>query len=354
MSLWRTSSNTSTASKASKASKASRLSKKDRERENGMDLFRQDEHLRGRPGHLDPGQQHQLKRFRQMIEEENLYVPARHDDACLCRFLRARKWSVDDALTMLRAAEKWRKDYGVEELYEKFEYPEKEEVDKYYPQYYHKTDKDGRPLYVEQLGKLDLKALYQVTTAERQLQRLVVEYEKFQRERLPVCSRMHGELVETSCTIMDLKNVGVSQFWKVSTYVQQASNIGQHYYPETMGKFYIVNAPYIFTTVWSVIKGWLDPVTVEKIKILGHNYAEELMQQIPPENLPSTLGGKCNCPGGCSLSDAGPWNTEEGRKILGDVTREAAERIQVEVANAKKEGKTVDTSGTVKGAAVPK
>lgn len=39
---------------------------------------------------------------------------------------------------------------------------------------------------------------------------------------------------------MDLKNVGISQFWKVSTYVQQASNIGQHYYPETMGKFYII------------------------------------------------------------------------------------------------------------------
>lgn len=96
---------------------------------------------------------------------------------------------------------------------------------------------DGRPLYIEQLGKLDIKALYQVTTPERQLQKLVVEYEKFQRERLPVCTRERGELVETSCTIMDLKNVGVSQFWKVSSYVQQASNIGQHYYPETMGSF---------------------------------------------------------------------------------------------------------------------
>lgn len=53
------------------------------------------------------------------------------------------------------------------------------------------------------------------TTPERQLQKLVVEYEKFQRERLPVCTRETGDLVETSCTIMDLKNVGISQFWKV-------------------------------------------------------------------------------------------------------------------------------------------
>lgn len=94
--------------------------------------------------------------------------------------------------------------------------------------------------------------------------------------------------------------------------MKQASNIGQHYYPETMGacfhraffytrhaawvlnhlssptrrallhtgKFYIINAPYIFTTVWSVIKGWLDPVTVEKIKILGSSYKNDLVQQV--------------------------------------------------------------------------
>lgn len=31
-----------------------------------------------------------------------------------------------------------------------------------------------------------------------------------------MCTREKGELVETSCTIMDLKNVGVGQFWKVS------------------------------------------------------------------------------------------------------------------------------------------
>lgn len=96
--------------------------------------------------------------------------------------------------------------------------------------------RDGRPVYIEQLGKLDLKKLYEVTTPERQLQKLVVEYEKFQRERLPVCTAQKGELVETSCTIMDLKNVGLSQFWKVSGYVQEASKIGQYYYPETMGK----------------------------------------------------------------------------------------------------------------------
>ena len=66
----------------------------------------------------------------------------------------------------------------------------------------------------------------------------MVEYEKFLRERLPVCTawRNDGERVETSCTIMDLNGVGISQFWKVKSYVQQAASIGQDRYPETMGK----------------------------------------------------------------------------------------------------------------------
>jgi len=39
--------------------------------------------------------------------------------------------------------EKWRKEFGggVDNLLQTFEYKEKTEVFKYYPQYYHKTDK---------------------------------------------------------------------------------------------------------------------------------------------------------------------------------------------------------------------
>lgn len=37
--------------------------------------------------------------------------------------------------------EKWRKDFGVDELVRTFNYVEKPKVFEYYPQYYHKTDK---------------------------------------------------------------------------------------------------------------------------------------------------------------------------------------------------------------------
>ncbi|WVR07260.1 hypothetical protein IAU60_004301 [Kwoniella sp. DSM 27419] len=75
-----------------------------------------------------------------------------------------------------------------------------------------------------------------------------------------------------------------------------------------MGNMFIINAPYLFSTVWSLIKPWLDEATVRKIHILGKGYKTELQQYIDPANLPTELGGTCKCAGGCSMSDAGPWN----------------------------------------------
>ena len=37
--------------------------------------------------------------------------------------------------------EKWRKDFGVDDLVRNFKYDEKPKVFEYYPQFYHKTDK---------------------------------------------------------------------------------------------------------------------------------------------------------------------------------------------------------------------
>ncbi|TNY23336.1 putative SEC14-phosphatidylinositol/phosphatidylcholine transfer protein [Rhodotorula diobovata] len=272
--------------------------------------------LAGHPGHLTQEHKAALQQFKQELAAEGFYDPEKHDDAMLLRFLRARKFDIPKAKVMWIDTQKWKQSFHVDELYETFDYSEKAQVDKLYPRFYHKTDNDGRPVYIEQLGKLDLNELYKVTTPERQMQSLVVEYEKFQRERLPICSELQGHVVETSCTIMDLKGVGVSQFWKVKGYVQEASTISQNNYPESMGKFYIINAPWAFSTVWSLVKGWLDEATVAKIHILGSGYKDDLLKQVPASSLPKFLGGTCDCPEGCSLSDAGPWHGKSKQETV--------------------------------------
>jgi len=268
----------------------------------------------GHLGNLTADQEKVLDQFRTILKDEGVFVEERMDDATLLRFLRARKFDLPKALEMIKSCENWRKDFGVDDIVKNFDFKEKEQVDKYYPQYYHKMDKDGRPIYIEHLGKLDMKELAKITTPERQLQRLVLEYEIFLRDRLPACSKVVGHPVETSCTILDLKNVSLSGFYQVKNYLSSATSIGQDRYPETMGKFYVVNAPWAFSAVWSIIKNWLDPVTVDKISILSSTaYQKEVLKQISSENLPVELGGSCSCEGGCSLSDAGPWNEIENK-----------------------------------------
>lgn len=176
------------------------------------------------------------------------------------------------------------------------------------------TSQDGRPIYIETLGGIDLTAMYKITSSERMLNNLAVEYERVADPRLPACSRKAGHLLETCCTIMDLKGVAITRVPQVYSYVRQASVISQNYYPERLGKMYLINAPWGFSTVWSVVKGWLDPVTVQKIHVLGSGYKSEVLAQIPAENLPKAYGGTCECAGGCENSDAGPWREAEWAK----------------------------------------
>ncbi|KAG4305999.1 hypothetical protein PORY_000909 [Pneumocystis oryctolagi] len=266
--------------------------------------------ISGYPGNTTKEQDAKVEELQKELREEGFFK--RTDSPSMLRFLRARKFDVTQAKTMFIECEKWRKEFGVDDIMKTFCYHEKLDVFKYYPQYYHKEDKvsivEGRPVYIEHLGKINLHEMYKITTEERMLQNLVCEYEKFIEYRLPACSRKYGKLIETSCTIMDLKGVGISSISSVYGYVKRASAIGQARYPERMGKFYMINAPWGFSSAFRVIKLLLDPATVNKIYILGADYKSTLLEQIPQENLPKILGGTCECDGGCEFSDAGAWN----------------------------------------------
>lgn len=250
-------------------------------------------------------QQSTLEEFRAKLEAAG--YKDRLDDATLLRFLRARKFDIPKATQMFEACEKWRAEFGTNTILTDFHYVEKSKVAQYYPQFYHKTDKDGRPVYVEQLGAVKIAEMYKITTQERMLKNLVWEYEAMCKYRLPACSRKMGYLVETSCTIMDLKGISLSTASQVYSYIKEASVVGQNYYPERMGKFYLINAPFGFSTVFNFIKKFLDPITVEKIHVLGSKYQTELLAQIPAENLPKKFGGTSDSQGGVELADDGPW-----------------------------------------------
>ncbi|EGV63881.1 phosphatidylinositol transfer protein csr1 [Yamadazyma tenuis] len=60
-------------------------------------------------------------------------------------------------------------------------------------------------------------------------------------------------------------------------------------YPEYLGAVLIHKAPWIFSTVWKIIKGWVDPLVATKIHFT--NTYEQLTMFINDKHIPESLGG---------------------------------------------------------------
>lgn len=56
------------------------------------------------------------------------------------------------------------------------------------------------------------------------------------------------------------------------------AKLAQDYYPETMGAAYIVNAPFVFSALYAIIKGFLDERTRSKVRIMGSNFKPFLLE----------------------------------------------------------------------------
>ncbi|KAJ3234969.1 cytosolic factor, phosphatidylinositol/phosphatidylcholine transfer protein [Chytriomyces hyalinus] len=275
-----------------------------------MSMAKSMENLSGRSGHLTAEQSATLDQLKTILTAEEggkYYNPDMHSDHQLLRFLRARKFDIPASKKMWIDCQIWRKEFGADDILETFEFPEYLQAMKFYPRFYHQTDKIGRPVYIESLGALDLQKLMASTTEERMQRNHVHEYERLIRYRLAACAIKAGRHLEQSLVILDLKGIALSTFSSVYGIVKSVTAIAQDYYPEMLGKMFVINAPMLFTGVWSLVKPLLDEATVNKINILGSNYSDKLLECVDADKLPAFFGGKCKCAGGCENSDIGPW-----------------------------------------------
>lgn len=261
-----------------------------------------------------------LQTFKQQIQTENLEVNFDfYDDLYLLRFLRARKFDVNKTMIMFKKFLEWRKNEEVDKIREDFAFEEIFEVKKYYPHSYHKTDKTGRPIYIELLNKVDVTNLFNVTTEQNMIKYYIREYERLMLRRFPACSAAMKKPVEQSLTILDLNGIGISILvGKIKSFVKLASDIGQDYYPEMLGTMLLLNTNFFFNAVWAIVKGFIDEKTAKKVNMCGYKYQKILFEYADPANVPECIGGTCKCEqidGGCLYSDIGPWNPKGGIKV---------------------------------------
>ncbi len=275
---------------------------------------------------LNQEQYNALQQWKQQLSTEfpNLDYTI-YDDLYLLRFLRARKFDLTKTMIMFKKFMTWRETDHVDDLRENFQLTELMQVKELYPHGYHKTDKLGRPIYIELYDKLDVKALFKITTDKRMIQYYIKQYERQMKKIFPACSAVVKRPVEQSCTILDVNGIGMfSIFGPIKGFIKLASDIGQDYYPEMLGHMTLINVGFFFRAVWTLVKGFIDPKTAGKITLVKGPGKEELLELIDIKNLPNFLGGECDCSGfrfGCLGSDIGPWNPEGGIVVGEETTK---------------------------------
>merc|ERR1712079_632201 len=119
------------------------------------------------------------------------------------------------------------------------------EVKKHFPHCYHKMDRQGRPIYIELIGKTDLSKVENVMPLQPFLKYFAHESERQTTCRLPACSLASGRLIEKTLYIMDLQGISFNMLMTSESFnvFKLISKDQENNFPEITGATIIINAP---------------------------------------------------------------------------------------------------------------
>lgn len=259
-------------------------------------------------GKLPEEQEDLVSQFRDALVKQNAYDPEKHAFPMLLRFLRARDYDVDRAVSMFLDMLQWRQENRIDYILDEFDFTEREEFLSVFPQGYHKTDKQGHPVYIQHLGRVDLQRIREVTTEERWLKYHVQEWERCMRDIFPICSKLYNRQIDSTFAVIDVKGVGFYHLTKeVRNAMAEITKIDSDNYPETLFHTCIINAPTAFRAMFSMIKPMLNKRTQGKIEVCPKDYMSVLRKWIDEDSIPEYLGGKSK---GTLIDDCGPWRPD--------------------------------------------
>ncbi|KZS17891.1 SEC14 protein 2 [Daphnia magna] len=231
-----------------------------------------------------------LKRFKRNIADCNLIDDS---DDYIVKWLVARDFDLDQAEKMLRRSVEWRRANRVDEILDQWEPPVA--LVKYYPMSIIGNDKFYCPVSVVAFGKADWRGILQSVSKTDYLR-----YLTYMAETNYVLMRKNslltGKPVTLQTFIIDMDGLSMRQmsykpFREVGL---EAIKISEANYPESLRRVFIINAPKVFTFVFSMVKPFLHQATLDKISVFGfdrNEWSVALLKEIDADQLPVYYGG---------------------------------------------------------------
>ncbi|RYR45285.1 hypothetical protein Ahy_A07g031121 isoform A [Arachis hypogaea] len=102
---------------------------------------------------------------------------------------------------------------------------------------------------------------------------------------LPTATKNHGRYIGTCVKVLDMTGLRLSALNQMKL-LTSISTIDDLNYPEKTDTYYIVNAPYVFSACWKVVKPLLQERTRKKVQVLQGCGREELLKVMDYASLP--------------------------------------------------------------------
>ena len=171
---------------------------------------------------------------------------------------------------------------------------------------YHGETSTGTPLYIIRAGISNTVALTNAHTHEE-----MVEFMMYRKELgFLLCDAMTRKTRKLTklVTVNDLSHVSLlaGTDKRFTAVLGAASKLSETLYPQLLDRAVLINAPYIFGAIWSIIKGLMSANTRAKVAVCGSSDTRKgdiskcpFAKLINLHTVPSFLCGGCRCVGGC-------------------------------------------------------
>ncbi|WOK92648.1 phosphatidylinositol/phosphatidylcholine transfer protein SFH11-like [Canna indica] len=203
--------------------------------------------------------------------------------ATMLRFLKARDYSVPKAYKMLVDCLNWRIENQVDDILTKPIIPAELYRGVRDSQLigFSGYSNEGLPVFAIGVGlsTFDKALVHYYVQSHIQIN----EYRD--RVILPSATKKYGRYIGTCIKVLDMTGLRLSalSYVKLLTIIASVDDLN---YPEKTQTYYVVNAPYIFSTCWKVVKPLLQERTRRKVRILQGCGRDELLKIMDYASLP--------------------------------------------------------------------